>query len=307
MKILSVECTEHEGGIPLPDLESVKGALQAFSEGRTAGSNATRNELVKAGGGMAAIMMEMVQPSAGSFVGRLCEEMEQSLAQRDSFRRGFDYDGVGSFFKSDVEVKRLEDGTFLLTLSAAYVGNEVEKGLAEYLDIQRGLWWTKLIVTLDAIEGDNFKIDFDPINEKLGGTVLWTHSSKGIAKLIAAGKSEDYSSMIMDGGIVTLMGGELRDTVDPSAIDHQLTVTLAIDGMSVGNYYEQAFEADGSVVTGPRETRWSKPGEERYPSVGITVTGNPPEDRFNRMPILVPEVQTRMRELVNDLKVRFQS
>jgi hypothetical protein len=307
MKILSVSCTEREGGIPLPDLESVKGALQAFSEGRTQGSDATRNQLVKDGGGMAAAMMTLVQPSPGTFVDRLCQQMEQSLSQSDQFYRDFDYDGVGSFFKSNVKVKRLSDGTYLLELSAAYVGNEVEKGLAEYLGIQRGLWWTKLTITLDAIEGDNFKIDFDPINDKLGGTVLWTHSGKDIAKLIAAGKTEDYSSRIMDGGIVTLMGGELRDTVDPSSVDGQLTVTMAIDDMSVGRYYEQAFEADGSVVIGPRETRWSQPGEEKYPSVGITVTGNPLEDRFNRLPVLDPEVQVRMRELVNDLKVRFES
>lgn len=307
MKILSVSCTEHEGGIPLPDLESVKSALQAFSEGRTKGSGATHNQLAKDGGGMASVLMTLVQPSPGSFVGRLCEEMERTLSQSDSFHRSFDYDGVGSFFKSNVRVKRLSDGTYMLELSAAYVSNEVEKGLAEYLGVQRGLWWTKFSITLDAIEGDNFKIDFDPINDKLRGTVLWTHSGKGIAMLIAVGKSEDYSSRIMDGGVVTLMGGELRDTVDPSSIDDQLTVTMAIDNMSVGRYYEQAFEADGSVVIGPRETRWSKPGEERYPSVVITVSGNPSEDRFNRLPVLVPEVQARMRELVNDLKVRFES
>jgi len=299
MQILSVERSEHCGGILLPDLESVKGTLQAFSEGKTKESSATRRELAMSGdtGGMIAAFLPLVQPSEGTFVGRLCTQMEQQLSYSDRFYRDFDYDGVGSFMKTSVTVRRLENGSFLLELNAAYVGNKVEEGLAEYLEAHRGLWWTKVELTLDANQGDRFVIDFASINDKLVGTGLGTLDASEIARLIAAGKSEEYSSFVADPGIVTLMA------------DDQLSVTLGIDTITVGRYYEEPFTANGSVVTGARETRWSTlDGDTKQPKVYIYITSSNGEVRsFDRLPVLDEDIQMRMRELASDLEVRFNS
>lgn len=307
MNILSVESTEYQGGIPLPDFESVKGALQAFSEGRTAGSHAGKQEFVANGGGMIAMMLELVQSGSSRFVDRLCDKIEADLSFRSNSHNSFDYEGPGPFFKCTVNVIRLEDDSFLLSLSAAYVGNTIEQGLADYLGVQRGLWRTSVSLKLDAAQGDMFAIDFDPIMDKLGGTVLWTRNGHGVAKIIANGYMDSYSTVAYDAGVATLMGGDLRDTVDPSITDSQLTVTIGVDTSSVGEYYKNPFTVNGSVLNGQLREDYDDPKVYIAPRVIITIMGNPNESNRLDTPVIDPAIQHRMRALASEVVAHFSS
>lgn len=304
MRIMSAEVSEHQGGILLPDIDSVKAALVAFSRGLTKDSDATQRTLAQHGGGMAVMMLSMVQSSPDSFVGKLCQQMERTLSSSDRFYRDYDYDGAGNFMKTSIEVQRLEGGEFLLTINAAYVGNQGEEGVAEYLDAVRGLWWTKVTLTVDATAGDRFAIDFQPISDKLADTMLDTYSATETAKIIADGYDEEGGSMIMNPGIVTLMGDQLRGSHIADSIDSQITVTMGIETLTVGRYYDEPFKSNGSVVTGSAETRYGDyPGQQIF----INIATNPSKDWRKRLPVLSLEVQARMREMATDLKSRFDS
>lgn len=305
MKITSAITSERQGGIPLPTLQAVKDALSAYSMGYTKDSNATKQQLVADGGGMIAAMLPLVQQSPSSFVRQLCEHVEEAIDARGRYFRHFDYDGVGTFFKTSVEVERLEDASFLLRLSAAYVGNKVEEGIAGFLGVQRGLWRTTVDLTLDAREGERFAVDFDQIATRLEDSVFQPAYGWIMAQIIAQGRKEKYSSIVTEPGIVTLMGDDFGYTERANEIDRHLTVTLGFDTISVGQYYEQPFVAEGPVAYGRLREDWEDPTKFLDPVLSINIAGNEETEESSRLPVLVPETQARMRELAADIQARF--
>jgi hypothetical protein len=163
--ITGVEISQYESGIPLKGWESVKNALNIFASGASRGSRATEQHQMQAVGesmgGFAAAFYAVAAPhmsgGSSSFVEKMLQEAEPAVQSRGRWSRSYDYDGQGSFFKTTVEVNRADkkDG-YILQLNAAYVGNQVEEGLAEALGAERGLSWKNVAVEFEPA-GTQFK------------------------------------------------------------------------------------------------------------------------------------------------------
>ena len=238
VKILSVEAEEHQAGIILPDLQSVKGALQVYASGVTSGSHAVRKQLVADGAGHVAMALDIIESNPNSFASMLCNDIEETMSTSNRFERSFDYGGPGPFRKAHVIVERLGNGEHLLGLYAAYVGREIEEGLAQYIGARRALAWAGVNITVEAAQDDKFTIDFAPIMDALKGSRFEQSNSQSVAEIIAAGYKEDYETRPMRGGRV-----DLSDDVD-------IEVILSISDITVESYYHEPFVADGMTVTG---------------------------------------------------------
>ncbi len=284
MRVVAVTTDQHYSGILVPDLDAVKKAVYAYSNGVSPASLVTRSQQPAA----TLMLMDMLPQYGDPFVEKLYREIEKTLSERSSFDRDYDYDGVGRFLKTSVKVDKVPQG-YIVGFFAAYVGRKAEADIAEYLGATRGLYWSKVAIKLDAAEGDQFVIDFQPIVAALEDSVFGGLDAKEVARLIAGGYKEDWSSIIQHGGIVPLFE------------HNSFTGTLQLDHVTVGSYYKQPYRADGSIVTGPLyESRGDKPGFEQ-PEVAIYLSHSSHGDNG----ILDPLVQSQMMELTNQLSAHL--
>lgn len=102
---------------------------------------------------------------------------KSDAAERVHF--SFDYDGAGHFHKTNGEVEITKAG-LELTLSAAYVGDQVEDRLASALDKKRGLRSATIEVPINQTENEGyFLVDVKAACEKLGIPVtdsqIWSY------------------------------------------------------------------------------------------------------------------------------------
>jgi hypothetical protein len=73
----------------------------------------------------------MALPSGGtSFSEKVVKEIGR-LKSKHGYRGSWDHDGPGPFHKAFMNARREEDGTFSLSIGAAYVGNQPEFDLAK--------------------------------------------------------------------------------------------------------------------------------------------------------------------------------
>lgn len=284
MRVTAVTTEQNYSGILVPDLDTVKKALYAYSDGVSGASNASRAQQP----GITLMMLDMVQPRGNSFVDKLYQDIEKALSEQPGFYRSYDYDGAGRFLKTSVKVRKVDDG-YVVSFNAAYVGNKPEADIAEHLDAIRGLYWSKVSVRLDAAKGDQFVIDLQPIMDTLKGSIFAGPNASEVASLIAAGYKEGWSSITQRGGIVPLFK---QDTFEG---------TLQLDDITVGSYYEQPYVADDSIVTGPLQKSWgAEPGFEQPKltiHIGYTV--------HSENGILDPSVQSQIVNLTNELSDRL--
>ena len=143
-------------------------ALNIFASGRSREAGATQDNLLgeaqKAGGDLAALLVLAASSRVDRnlFVTDMLAEAKSALDERGRWNRSYDYDGFGtSFLNTSVDIQKLpgaEDG-YLLGLNAAYVGKEVEDGLAEALGVEQGLTWKVVTAVLEP-EGERFRIDW---------------------------------------------------------------------------------------------------------------------------------------------------
>lgn len=147
-----IEVTKTQRGFVFDNLDSVKGALALYE---TRGSHATQDQLKKdcefetqklreAGlpthnmmdTALAKILMDAMKTSSG-FIQKLCRQMVDKLSTGDEFHRSFDYDGPGTFFKTDVDVSHIGRGYYWLRFYAAYVGDRCEEEFTKALRRER--------------------------------------------------------------------------------------------------------------------------------------------------------------------------
>jgi hypothetical protein len=283
VEIVSVSQKMHRSHIPLPDFNSVKGALTLFSEGTTKSSHATKQQLVADGGGLAAMLMTVGQRDTGGFLGQLFADIEKKLQTSSVYSYSFDYDGYGSFFKTTVEVYRLPDDSYLLSLSAAYVGRKVENELAEALGLQQKLWWSGVNLTYGPTEGETFEIDFKDIAMCLAPLGNQQATGRNIAQAIVQGGSESAL------GHGTYPG----EFIVTNVTDESPGVKVNVDSSSVASYYDHPYTIEGSVVRGRLQHDWNNPTKSLSPVVFIGVDGKHFNDSsgWSRYPILDQKIE----------------
>lgn len=97
---------------------------------------------------------------------RVQKSRNNDTSERAHF--SFDYDGAGHFQKSNGNISITKNG-LELTLSAAYVGDQVEDQLASALQTKRGLRSAEIAVPINQTERDGyFFIDVQAACERLG-------------------------------------------------------------------------------------------------------------------------------------------
>lgn len=327
--IVSTEVTQYESGIPLKGWESVNAALDTFASGKSRGSRATEQHQLKAigesYGGFAAAFYSLEAPHMGgggnSFVKRMLEEAQPSVASRGRWSRSYDYDGQGSFFKTTVDINRVgKEDNYILQLNAAYVGNQVEEGLAENLGVERGVSWKNVEVVFEP-EGNQFKIDFEQVAGKLTDVVgeLQPSSTK-------AGEKKTGLA-----GIFGSRGGKRGTEVSGKTIAEQLMrvdkygdsegpfVLGTKDGVEVtvglgragrrfewkdGVKSEDKWRADGAVITGPLDTDYRDESKLIPPSISISIRPQS-EDKYSRLPAVDPKVKATMNDLTQRISSAF--
>lgn len=179
MQITSVCIKENRCFIPVKGWQGVIDALTLFANGQPKGAKATQqhhvNDIMETNDLLAAGLVAMAQAKIGkrsNLVDRLLLEAGQTLERRSQFHKSYDYDGMGTvFFKTSVEIRKLGDDMYGIGLSAAYVGDQPEVGLAEFLDTPRALLWCEVEVEVKPAANDRFEFDFEPVLRKLDSVI----------------------------------------------------------------------------------------------------------------------------------------
>lgn len=169
--IIRLQKEEGLSNIVLDSIEECVLALQMYDRG-VPKAGATQQNLLDAveqesgtmGVGLA--LLAGLHNSNG-FIGRLCNDLQGELSARGRFYRSFDYDAMGTnFFKTTVEAKK-EHGKYLLSLNAAYVGDEPEINLAAAIQKPRALYWANINATLSLVDEWWFNIDLRKALKKI--------------------------------------------------------------------------------------------------------------------------------------------
>jgi hypothetical protein len=303
--IIGVEVSQYKSGIPLKGWDSVKAALDVFASGRARGSRATEQHQLKAVeesyGDFAAAFYTIATPhmreSGSSFVEEMLKEAKPAVDDRGSWNRHYDYDGVGSFFKTSVEITRVEgtDG-YILQLNAAYVGNQVEEGLAEVLGAERGLSWKNVTVQYEP-EGTQFRIDFDQVAERLQGVAR----ELGVKKLTGKAITEQL-----------MMVNRWGDSEGPFVLGKKNGVEVTLGFGRVGRRFEyqqsqrseDRWHLDGLTISGPLDTDYSDESKIVPPSLSISIRPES-KDRYSRQPAVKPEQKAFMNDLAEKIAAAF--
>jgi hypothetical protein len=181
------EVSERRSGIHFAHPEQVEHALVMYGEGAyplIAGETALEHNVKafseSAGDDRAGAMLGMfaMKSDIGQFVReRITDEVQkkwkavQKTRNKDaseSVRFSFDYDGAGHFHKSHGDIEITKDG-LVLTLGAAYVGDQVEDTLATALGKKRGLRSATIKVPVNQTEKEGyFYADLRAVCDKLG-------------------------------------------------------------------------------------------------------------------------------------------
>ena len=289
-----VKLTEYSRGIPFASVDAVKAAITQYSEGRLSSSHATTRQLVSDGGDMIAMMLTLVHPSESSFLGKMFKEMDEALANKNNprYHKSYDYDGVGVFHKTTVEVEQLKGGTCMLHLNAAYVGDKPEVDLAKALEINRGLIRTGISAPF-KFAGDHFTLNCADLARRLGTTLEFKIDGEQLAAIIATGRSDYEGGRVSNAGQQTYLCGSLEVSVS----------------LSAGSYYEEPYQSSGSTLTGPLQADWEDESKFKAPVISITIE-IPLEkgaSRYDREAVIDEGVKAQMRQLASKFQASFAS
>lgn len=290
LNITRVQVSEYRSGIPLQGWESVETALNTFAAGRSRKSRATQDDLTENIGRDHGVIGIFLLASAGVDRNRFVQEMLQgakpSVTQGSGrWSRHYDYDAMGtSFFKTSVDLTKLPntDEGYLLGLNAAYVGKEVEDGLAETLGVEQGLQWKSVDVKL-APEGTNFRVDFDAVAdrlrrlyEELDPVPTPEPEPRGFRqRLIEAVRREqptEKPALTGEAIVRTLLAtDEYTSGSNPFVLGIKDGIVVSLNLGRVGDRFnwrngnksEELWQAEGSVLSGPLAESYSKKGQLR--------------------------------------------
>lgn len=307
LQITGVEISEYHSGIPLQGWESVSNALDIYSTGRSRSSRATRNDLeknaVQQGGPMGLFLVMATTGDRSSFVQEMLKEAEAGVKSRGSWQRHYDYDGQGVFHKTTIEIQRLaelKDG-YLVGLNAAYVGKEVEDGLAETLGVEQGLQWKSVNVGLTP-DGDQFRIDFAQVVNRLQPVLADLSQPKGrerISGLEVANyfmstnewrkQATNYILGVKDGIEVTLDLGRVERRFE----------------YRNGDVVADNWRQEGPILSGLLDRDYEDETKFVPPSFVVSMHRFS-EERYNRLPAVDPKMKATMNDLAERVAAAFK-
>lgn len=299
MQITGVFPFAHRNYIAFDNLDTLKDALRLFASGQTKGSQATRNELVSAGGiGGAFTVLVGINRDDSEFLTRLFAEIDERVGPQGrrqkapevgaKLSKSYDYDGVGPFFKAGVDVVYAGDSTYLLSLYAAYVGNEVEIGLADHLGVERCVMHKGVRLDVEPT-GETFSFDLDVL----------------ASGLIAANLDFAEHFQHMDGETLGMILEAARDgNYAPIGGNDDFILEMAYVNV------EKGWERNGAIVTGSLYNKNKyyddKPVEWVTPGVSFTLKRNNPGSRFNPLPTTDPALVTKLDDMATAIENSFK-
>ena len=277
MQITNITTHEGRGLVPIKGWGNVGKVLTAYANGNARGSRGTTRKLLEEvetahgdNGGMAAgmVMLSSIQMGSPSrLVNDLLQEAEKKLKERPEFEKSYDYDGMGTpFFKTSVKIRTLpgEFEMYGIGLWAAYVGDEPEIGLADYLQIPRTLFSGSVEVQTERFPGDRFEFDFEPVIQKLSKVLSFMKSDTlgkvptGTDVAQAMLKMEDGESkavfMLQDQNAleVRIFPGCVDRRMQMDRTAHKVKDTWSVSGSRFSGLLKRDYKSDDeSVKTNP--------------------------------------------------------
>lgn len=296
MKITSVLTQEYTRGIQLKGWSSVETALNTFANGHIDGARDTEDHQVNAisqsqgalGLGLYLLGASHMQGGASNFVTRMLEEAKSTVQQRGQWSRHYDYDGVGVFFKTSVEIHLLskKDDLYMLEINAAYVGDKPERGLAQYLGIPLTLRRSSVIAQVESIDGEHFSFDFEQIIQS-------------VKKVVPTVKGVSGKSIAQH-----FMSGDRYSNPKPVVIYHDRDIEITVGTGRVENrfVYSQGnptdtWTVDGSTLIGLLDTSYEDENKKE-PSTLILTVQSSSRDRFDYpLPVYDHELKDKMIQM----------
>jgi len=300
MKITSVVGSENCRGIPLKGWDSVKAALQAYSEGKARGARATTDHQLEAveqsHGGMAVALTLFTGVLAGSpdaFVERMLNEAQTAIRRNGRWNRHYDYDGQGNFFKTTVEIelRDKQEDIYVLNVHAAYVGDEPEKGLAEFLGVPRTLLSKSVVITTEPLDASQFAFDFSQVYEGIGGLLgLEANVGQQIAEYMMSGDQFDSPK-----GFVLKDDGDIRVTLSLGRVKRR----FVHEG---DRKFRDTWRADGSILVGLLAESYEDRTKKEPPTFVITVSKKFDDDRqYGYTPVWDAELRQRIATFADEI------
>ncbi len=290
LKIQGYTVSEHRSGIHFAHPEHLEHALIMYGTGNISGETAQRyNEKAYTdmggplGGALFAFagrgdMPKFVQEQIMERVSQAYEAVQNSRNPDASEKvyRSFDYDGVGQFHKTSVDVEVTKKG-IELHLGAAYVGDQVEESLAKAMGKERGFRSATVEVPVNQTGRDGyFLVDVAEACQKMGLPVTEEQAGKYITQWFEAyqGQAEKSSYEAKYGKRPVLWEDPSKGvtvTLDFERDDHDADVDL-----------QQFFSADDRAIWGPLPKNIRSPEKDAratYPKVRVLV--QPQGDPFD--------------------------
>jgi len=261
---------EYWMGIPLTGFDEVKAALALYMNG-VRGAHDALGEATRGGdgGGMLFAFKTLAENGRGDkFLERLYDALKPAADPKGRGRavKDYDWDGVGPFTKTAVELQSLDRASdlYMLGLHAAYVGRKGEIGLAEALKRERCLRWAEIDLHLEPI-GNQFKIDFDAALEPIRDLLFPATTGEAVAQHFF--EADDKSFVLLRRANLNVM---MRHQWLSSRLNYDVKARPA----------PLQWYLDGAVLSGPVEERY-KDEETRKPypptlEISVVQTGDLP-------------------------------
>lgn len=311
----------------------MENAINTFASGASRGSRATENHAFQAYSEMGPLegflfLQANNRVSGSSFVGEMLKEAKADIQNRGKWRRSYDYDGQGVFHKTSVEIIALNEqkDKFIVGLNAAYVGKEVEDGLAAHLGVEQGLQRKSANIQI-APDGDQVHINFDKVLAKLKGieleraTVALSRTESllnlvkmadGIHALFEESRSQHKSDSLTGQAVVDYFmttdkyGSEPDPLVLGSKGEVELTLSLGVGRRFVydhGQRSDSQWIGKGSVLSAPVATDY----EEKRITPYLNITAQrASKEKYSRLPIIDPQSKQVAEDLIAAVSQAFQ-
>lgn len=328
LNITGVKVSEYRSGIPLQGWDNVESALRQYESGAAKRRTAMDHNIKAYGDSYgelgAALFIFGNSQGRESFVDELLQEARPSVQNRGQWSKHYDYDGPGRFHKTSVEIKALpntENG-YLLGLNAAYVGKEVEDGLAEALGIEQGLQWKSVNVEL-APEETDFRVDFDAVADRLklfyeeldpAPTLEPGGFRQRLVETVKGEQPAEKPELTGEAIVRTLLAtDEYTSGSNPFVLGIKDGVEVSLNLGRVGDRFnwrggdrnEELWKAEGTILSGPLAESYSDRGGLEVPSIIVSIEPYG-EDRYDRMPAIDPEMKASMNNLAERVAAAFQ-
>ena len=291
MKTANIKRNNYVSGFLFKNFEEVKAAMYIYLYGT--GISDTEKNVIQEGGPIMFALMNIAQSSGEDmFLKRMYDNLSSSFISEGRGMVDYDWDGIGPFHKTSVTIVRANNRKvkkpllhpIVLTMNAAYVGNDCEKKLAEELKVQRGTVKETAVIEFEA-EKENAIIDFSYLAEQLNKTGFVKTTAEKLFNAFLPkkewGNHFQYTLDIINTNLELNIYAPFGSLEDP--IDHSTK--------------KSTFSVDGLQLTAKRFVNKYTEDPKDYPfSLSFSVSQKSIEER-NTLPIFDKELKLKMIEI----------